>query len=107
MTAPDARAAELEQIYATRFGPRRDDRVRMWQALVEGYFQDLVGPDDTVLDLAAGYCEFINAIRCRRKIAVDLNPTVGTVAAPDVEVFPPACTALPPELTGQVDVAWV
>ena len=105
--ADPVRAAELEQIYATRFGPRLADRVVMWETLVEGYFQQHVGPDDTVLDLAAGYCEFINAIRCGRKIAVDLNPTVETVAGPDVEVFHTACTALPEELTGQVDVAWV
>lgn len=102
-----ARAAELERIYATRFGPRLDQRVVLWETLVEGYFQDLIGPDDTVLDLAAGYCEFINAVRCGRKIAVDLNPTVETVAGDDVEVFHTACTQLPEELTGQVDVAWV
>jgi SAM-dependent methyltransferase len=101
------RAAELEQIYSARFGPRLDERVRLWETLVEGYFQDLIGPDDTVLDLAAGYCEFINAVRCGRKVAVDLNPTVRSVAADDVEVFHTACTDLPEALTGQVDVAWV
>ena len=30
--------------------------------------------DATVLDLAAGHCEFINNIQAGRRIAVDLNP---------------------------------
>ncbi len=105
--ADPVRAAELEQIYSARFGPHLRDRVRLWETLVDGYFQALIGPDDTVLDLAAGYCEFINAVACGRKLAVDLNPTVASVAGPDVEVFHTACTELPQDLTGQVDVAWV
>jgi SAM-dependent methyltransferase len=48
----------------------------MWRVLCETYFQRLVDPGYTVLDLGAGSCEFINAIHCARKIAVDLNPDV-------------------------------
>ena len=81
-----APSSELEAIYATRFGPRRDDRAVLWETLVEHCFQRYIGPSDTVLDLAAGYCEFINNIRCGAKIAVDLNPTITTVAGPDVRV---------------------
>ena len=47
---------------------------------------DSSDPDETVLDLAAGYCEFINALHCRDKIAVDLNPAVAEMAAPEVRV---------------------
>lgn len=98
---------ELAAIYATRFGPRRDDRAVLWRTLVEHCFQQYVGPADTVLDLAAGYCEFINTVRCGTKIAVDLNPTVEAMAGPDVRVVHAASTALPDDLTGTVDVAWV
>lgn len=104
---PEDTARELEAIYATRFGPRRDDRAVLWQTLVEHSFQQHVGPNDTVLDLAAGYCEFINTIRCGTKIAVDLNPTITTVAGPDVRVVHAASTDLPDDLTDTVDVAWV
>jgi SAM-dependent methyltransferase len=97
----------LEDVYRRRFAPRADDRVVLWETLVSDFFQRYVGPDDTVLDLAAGYCEFINAVRCGRKVAVDLNPTVGEVAGPDVEVHHTAGTALPAELSGAIDVAWV
>jgi SAM-dependent methyltransferase len=99
--------ADLERIYATRFGPRRDDRRRLWETLVEARFQRYIAPNDTVLDLAAGYCEFINAVECGRKIAVDLNPTVRTVAGPGVEIVERRSTDLPAELDGTVDVAWV
>jgi SAM-dependent methyltransferase len=105
--AGEAGGSDLEQIYATRFGARREDRRLLWKTLVESYFQRFVEPDDTVLDVAAGYCEFINAVRAGRKIAVDLNPTVRSVAASDVEVIEARSTDLPSELDGAVDVVWV
>jgi ubiquinone/menaquinone biosynthesis C-methylase UbiE len=99
--------SDLEQIYATRFGARREDRRILWETLVDAYFQQFVEPGDTVLDVAAGYCEFINAVRAGRKIAVDLNPTVRSVAAEDVEVIEARSTDLPDQLDDAVDVAWV
>lgn len=104
---PHEGSAELERIYAQRFGERTADRVTMWKTLVDGYFQQFIGPDDTVLDLAAGYCEFINAVRCGTKIAVDLNPTVTEMAGPGVRVVNAPCTELPDDLEASVDVAWV
>jgi SAM-dependent methyltransferase len=98
---------ELEQVYATRFEGRLEDRVVLWNTLVESYFQQFVGPRDTVLDLAAGYCEFINAIRAGTRIAVDLNPTAAEQAHPDVRVIRSRSTDLPAELDGTVDVVWV
>jgi SAM-dependent methyltransferase len=78
---------DLRRIYATRFPEEeRRQKDRIWRTLCAEFFQRYVEPDWTVLDLAAGYCEFINAIRARRKIAVDLNPETGTFAAPGVEV---------------------
>jgi SAM-dependent methyltransferase len=98
---------ELNDIYRARFGERSEERTALWQTLTESYFQRFVGPDDTVLDLAAGYCEFINAIECGHKVAVDLNPTVATMAAADVVVHHGRSDDLPAELEGSVDVVWV
>jgi SAM-dependent methyltransferase len=39
-----------------------------------------------LVDLGAGYCELVNAARCRRRIAVDLNPETRALAEPGVEV---------------------
>lgn len=79
----------------------------LWETLVKGYFQRFIQADDTVLDLATGYCEFINAVECGTKIAVDLNPTAQEMAGPGVRVINASCTELPDDLTGIVDVAWV
>jgi SAM-dependent methyltransferase len=100
-------AADLEVIYANRFAHREAAREVLWQTLVDAYFQRFIGPDDTVLDLAAGYCELINAVRCGTKIAVDLNPAVKERAGDDVRVCNVRCTDLPEDLTGQVDVVWI
>src|SRR6185312_9843168 len=43
----------------------------VWQCLWRYRFCAMVRPDDCVLDLGAGYGEFINAAVARRRIAVD------------------------------------
>lgn len=98
---------ELERIYAARFSSKERERVVLWETLTTYFFQQFVRDDDDVVDLAAGYCQFINAIRCRRKIAIDLNPTAAEMAGPGVEVFRTKSTELPPELSASVDVVFV
>jgi SAM-dependent methyltransferase len=46
----------------------------LWRTHLEDFFQAYTQPNDTVVDLGAGNCEFINAVSCRPKIAVDLEP---------------------------------
>ncbi|MCA9905848.1 MAG: class I SAM-dependent methyltransferase [Anaerolineae bacterium] len=76
----------LGAIYDKRFGKEESlPRTQLWQVLCDHWFQRYITPDDTVLDLAAGRCEFINQIHCGRKIAVDLNEDVKRFAARDVE----------------------
>jgi SAM-dependent methyltransferase len=68
---------QLSHLYRERFTPEElAFKVAMWQVFCKSFFQNYVGRDDTVVDLAAGTCEFINAIECGEKIAVDLNPDV-------------------------------
>ena len=60
---------ELRELYAARFS--EEDRVRkarVWEVLVREVFQPWVGDADTVLDLGCGYGEFLNQVRCRRRI---------------------------------------
>jgi SAM-dependent methyltransferase len=54
-----------------QFDPRRR---MLWQTLVAHVFQKEISPDAVVLDLGAGYGEFINAVKARRRLAVDLWP---------------------------------
>lgn len=80
-------------------------RARVWGVLCERVFQQYVQPDDTVLDLGAGWCEFINSIRCRHKIAVDLNPDLPMHARDARAVITPAHD-LGPISTESVDVVF-
>src|SRR3954447_26279541 len=77
---------DLQALYLNRFGSEEVQRQDLWKVLCSDFFQRWVPSDATVLDVAAGHCEFINNIRAGRKIAVDLNPDVKARAATDVEV---------------------
>ena len=69
---------QLARLYQDRFTPEElRFKDSMWKAFCELFFQRYIGPDDTVVDLGAGSCEFINNIGCRERIAVDLNPDLG------------------------------
>jgi SAM-dependent methyltransferase len=78
----------LQAVYANRFGGEEAERERLWRILTHNFFQQWVRPSDTVLDVGAGYCEFINSIQASRKYALDLNPATSNKAAPDVTVLP-------------------
>lgn len=62
--------------------PRRDI---LWRTLCRAYFRHQVPSDGTVLELGAGYCQFINNIEARRRIALDIWPGIIDCAAPGVE----------------------
>lgn len=79
--------SDLSRIYRNRFtADELAGKRSMWRVLCRNVFQKYVPADGTVVDLAAGSCEFINEIRAGRKIAVDLNPDVHDYADPGVEV---------------------
>ena len=59
--------------HSTRFTPDPRRRV-LWQTLVDCEFQKQIPPDGTVLELGAGYGDFINAVKARRRLAVDVWP---------------------------------
>jgi hypothetical protein len=56
----------------TRFKPDAN-RETLWATLCSSYFQRLIQPEFHVLDLGAGYANFINNIRSRARTAVDAS----------------------------------
>ncbi len=78
---------ELKRLYGNRFGGEAAQRDDIWKVLCSRFFQRWVPTGSTVLDLAAGHCEFINNIKAHRRIAVDLNPDVRNRAATGVETL--------------------
>lgn len=79
--------ASIESLYRHRF-PREmlDRRAAVWRVLCNSWFARYIPPNARVLEVAAGYCEFINNIKAAEKVAVDLNPQTKEFAAPDVAV---------------------
>jgi len=79
--------SQLEKIYRARFNDKdQAQREQMWQIICQDWMQRYIPQNATVLDLAAGRCEFINHIKAGRKIAVDLNEDVRNYANKDVEI---------------------
>jgi SAM-dependent methyltransferase len=105
-TAIEAEAG-IRDLYHGRFSEKERVRKRdLWRILCTTFFQKYVRPDDVVLDLGAGYCEFINHIRCRTKYAVDLNPDTKVHASPDVHVLSTLSSRLNMLADGSVDVVF-
>ena len=94
------------EIYTTRFEGLIEQRRRLWQVLCASFFQEYISSEDTVLDLGAGYCEFINHIVCRRKLALDINEDAELFANPDVEVLCASATERFPIPNDSVDVVF-
>ena len=98
---------DLQKIYATRFaGTGLEKRRRVWQVLCQHFFNELVGANQTVLDLACGYGEFINEIKASKKIAVDLNPDSGNFLNQDVTHHRTPATDLGVLPAGTIDVVF-
>jgi SAM-dependent methyltransferase len=96
----------LSSLYRERFSESDIAfKEEMWTVLCERVFQPYVRLSDTVLDLGAGRCEFINAIEASEKIAVDLNPDLATYARGARVVRTPS-TDLSPVDSDSVDVVF-
>lgn len=79
MTRPGA----PNRYFATRFAPD-PRREAVWRHMTR-YLQRYVPPGAVVLELGAGYCQFINAVQARRRVAVDVSDELRVRAGPGVE----------------------
>jgi SAM-dependent methyltransferase len=82
---------------------RRD---AVWKALWRYYFRNRIATNATVLDLGAGYGDFINNVVARRRIAVDLWPGLADHVGPGVEAITAPVTDLSGITDGAVDFAF-
>jgi SAM-dependent methyltransferase len=73
-----------DRYFETRFteDPRRE---LLWRTLVQYYFQAQIPPDGCVLELGAGYGNFINNVRAARRIAQDQWPELSKHLVQGVE----------------------
>jgi SAM-dependent methyltransferase len=96
---------ELKRIYDTRFSGKTDYRTQIWRVLAP-YFGQWFLSSGTVLDLGAGYCEFVNNAAARVKYATDLNPDTRLRAAPGVTVLEQDCSEPWPLPEGELDAVF-
>lgn len=105
--ALDATGTDAKAVYSHRFDVDTQFRNQMWKILCQDHFQKSISEDATVLEIAAGYCEFINNIRAKRKIAIDINEETRHRAGPDVEVILTPSTDLSTIPNEAIDVVFV
>jgi len=98
--------ADLQRIYGARFTSNLHYRKRVWAALVAHWFGRYVRSADAVLDLGCGYGEFINAVTCRAKFAMDLNPDAPAFLAADVTFLAQDCSERWPLADESLDVVF-
>jgi hypothetical protein len=85
---PDAIGAAAAAIYRARF-PQEflERRQRTWKILCSCWLARYIPANARVLELGAGYCEFINNIEAAERVAVDVNPDTKRFAAAGVKVI--------------------
>jgi SAM-dependent methyltransferase len=87
---------DVQAIYDRRFGAEdRRKKDAIWKVIVEDYLQEWILPSDAVLDIGCGFGEFLNHVRCRRRIGVDLNPASRAALDSAVEFHVAEASKLP------------
>lgn len=79
---------DVQDLYNNRFAGDKTliRKNQIWQTLCKHFFQKYIATDAVLVDIAAGYCEFVNNTAAKEKIAFDLNPDTQKFAARDVTV---------------------
>ena len=109
MSAPsrDLGPEAIQHIYAERFAAQGlPARIAVWRVLCDEWFQRFVPRDAAVLDIGAGYGEFINHIQARERYALDMNEDLKKYAADGVTVLDSKDARHIPLANGAVDVAF-
>lgn len=98
---------EITRLYRLRFNRDLVIRNKIWKVLCDDFFSKHIKNTDIVLDLGAGFCEFINNIKAKGKIAIDINPETRKFANKNVKVLICSSTKLPSSLKGKIDIVFV
>lgn len=84
---PGSLGSAVDRLYRHRFPPEAlAQRAAVWKVLCDFWLSRYIPSSSRVLEVAAGYCEFINNIQASEKVAVDVNPETAKHAAKEVTV---------------------
>jgi SAM-dependent methyltransferase len=99
--------SEIDAVYEQRFNAmQRAQKDALWRTLCRRFFQQYVRPEDAVLDLGAGACEFINNIRCATRYAVDIREATARYAGAGVIVHLAPATDMSPIADATLDLVF-
>ena len=85
--------------------PWLDRRADVWREITHYVLRD--APDArTVVELGAGYCDFINNVPAQTRFAFDMNPDMARFAAPGVQLRVGDCQGLPGIGDGVADLVF-
>src|ERR1700691_2369095 len=90
--------------YQSRYVPSADRSV-VWPEIVR-FLQPYLQGASTVLDLGAGYCDFVNNVSAPERIAVDYSPASAAFAGPGVKHIISTADDLSQVKTASVDVVF-
>ncbi len=96
----------LNRLYDQRFGDRQGYRNKVWQVLCARFFASYVPAQGRVLDLGAGWGEFINNITAAEKYAMDLNPATGSRLCAGIRFIHQDCSLPWPLAAESLDVVF-
>jgi SAM-dependent methyltransferase len=88
----------------TRFAPDAR-RAAVWKAIA-AFLERYIDPGAALVDLGSGYCDFVNAVRARRRWAVDLHLDPAEHAAEGVTPLRTDVCDLGALPEGEIDVAF-
>lgn len=81
-------------------------RVVLWNTLCKHFFQKLLPSNASVLELGAGWCDFINTIEADQKTAVDIWEGIKKHAKSDVRTIIGSATDLDEVLCESIDMVF-
>jgi ubiquinone/menaquinone biosynthesis C-methylase UbiE len=78
--------------YRMRFAILERYRNDVWKILCNEYFSNFISPESHILDLGAGWGEFINNIHAQRKYAMDINPDTREHLSDEIQFLQQDCS---------------
>lgn len=100
----DYKNTSLHRSYQLRFQDSSVYRDSVWKVLCSDFFSKYIPIDATVLDIGAGWGEFINNLIARERMAMDLNHETGERLKKDVRFINQDCSQTWPFDSATLDV---
>ena len=101
-------SSKLSSLYKIRFSrdelPRKN---KIWQVLCDNFCNKYIDKDDVVVDVACGYGEFINNIKAKEKIAIDLNVDTKSFLKEDITFYQTNVLELSDKVSNYADVIFM